>query len=288
MRDYIRSGQRGNRATNRYHTMQSAAKQIQIKIWEGELVGEDRLTYIRLPSNSDCLEMNEYFSGQATVRKQRMIPSFEQNDQLQAMRSVSGEPRDRSCRSSRNGELDVVRRKSQPKKTFKQSAPTIFLSSERVSNKKGRKNEIFDDIDRIVEFVFYFAYNNFSMQHPSVKKNKKTGVFDYFSQSETNKTLLKKFVQILKEKVKARKEAEAKEKETPCCDKDINKHRPSVFKQYKLPSPRRSQFYQERQLLSSSSPGLNPKNNQGLFRNKVSLMGSDRSDGSQSEGESPT
>jgi len=279
MNGVIRLGKRFNRRFNKYQVIEEAARIIQQKISEGNLgtnLETDRPRTYRIVTNNELTVYTSDFNSELlTVRKNPKAPRTSvQNDQLLTVRSGSGE----KVRSSRlsimsnggGGESDVfpsgelvpsigkVRRKS--KKSLGMLSIISGDNSIVFGTKKWKKlTFLYDDIDRIANYRYYFPHNNFEKMYPQVELRRKTKMFDYFSQSETGKAVLKKFISNLRERVRARKEGLFAEKDQFAKDKEALlkesfKGRHSIYKQILKGSgggpaganPRRSLFYKER------------------------------------------
>lgn len=239
MTSYIRTGSRSNQAPDRYAKMVEAATKIQVQIMEGEVQIDRTL----MAGFSNMPDFNEYPSNLLPDTKWKKIPaSTTQEKQLRRMKSSSVEPRMRNEGSSMDLDTDSFGGNEIVKREFKKkmsaaSSITQTLLPKPMSKKERKKNVMYDDIDRIFNFTYYFPHNNFTLLHPPIHERRKTGIFDYFSHSDTTKDTLKRFISILREKAKNRREENAKQ--------GSNKRRSSIFGKF-VGAPARSKFYTER------------------------------------------
>jgi len=278
MNGFIRLGKRFNRRFNKYQIIEEAARIIQQRISEGNLGTDRRGSYRIVTNNELTVYTSEYNSELLTIRKNPKTQAC--NDQLLTVRSGSG-GRGKESRLSimshlagEQGESEVLPSEVLPslgkfKRRSKKSIGVISGDSSIVmmGTKKWKKlTFLYDDIDRIANFRYYFPHNNFEKLHPPTQERRKTGVFDYFSQSETSKVMLKKFIGILRERVRARKEGSLespfKEKDSlslSSASREVGKTRHSIFKQNlkagtPAANPRRSLFYKERPDVMAFTP----------------------------------
>jgi len=290
MNDYIRFGTRSNKSVDRNARMIEAAKQIQIKVWEGEL--QMHKTMVRMTSTqAELPELVEHPTAVLLADQQRKVDKLVSSNQIEASHGAFAHSNTGGfahsntggfahsntggfAHSGTGGTMGGRLSHNLPSIDLESVAPIGFggqgeFKSEHVRRKKRstlvvnskvmpstkkekKQNIIYDDIDRIRSFTFYFPHNNFEILYPPKEPRRKTGHFDYFEQSDTAKATLKKFITILREKVRIRREAEAAKA------KEYGK-RKSIFS--KLlggnNSPLRSRFYKESK--APSFGGESPK-----------------------------
>jgi len=258
MNNYIRLGARSSRQFYNYSKMAVAARKIQVKVWEGDLILDKGLN--RLISGDaespEYTQPTEHPSILFARNKTKIVTGSPRLAEVKLTRkSVSVEPRkdnisiDIEVHVAESAVHDLANLSR--KYDFKKKSVSIVSSSKhfipsKPSLKKSKKHTFFDDIDRIHNFVHYFSHNNFDIQFPALERRRKTAYFDYFSQTDTTKATLKRFVAILRERVRARKELEK--------DRDLNSpERSSVLSRFtKLSSPTRSRFFPGKTLLGES------------------------------------
>jgi len=296
MNDYIRFGTRTSKKIDRYATMSEAARNIQIKVWEGELQVAKTLGRM-VSSQQEMPELIEHPAA-ALIADQRKVERLVSCNQVEGSHGVfapsfvqsgtgfgfnhsgtggfvhSGTGGTGDKKGSQNLpsiDLDSVapigfggQGELKPEIARRKHRSSAIVTSKIMTKKEKKQNVVYDDIDRIRSFTNYFPHNNFEILCPQNQNRRKTGHFDYFEQSDTAKATLKKFVTILREKVRVRREMAAKEKE-------LGK-RKSIFS--KLlggnNSPLRSRFYKE-----SKNPGFgdsSPKNSPSTPKKKSAMF----------------
>ena len=285
MADYIRAGMRGDKRPSRYTNMMEAAKKIQLKVWEGEIQVNKTLLHMA----STTAEMPEFVEHPAMLFVDKRKSRYQTIEIDSTRKNKSSLSADRDKNGVTLPSIDLEADSS----THKGKGNTSELKAKRSSTQLGsklaiknnkNKNKIYDDIDRIRSFTHYFSHNNFEKLYPQNVDRRKTGLFDYFEQSDTAKATLKRFANILKERVRAKKEALAvanKEKDKDNKDKEKggdpnDGKRKSIFSKIIKGnvSPLRSRFYKESRasfLGGSGSPKSKKDNSKPDFNESSTI-----------------
>jgi len=279
MTDYIRTRGRANRDVDRYSVIASAAQKIKVKIWEGEVL-MDKVSQYLASSNLESPGLNEHHSPYMNRKNKhkRKIPVTTPGKQLEKLRSISMEAKRRSSRRSivlsvdlglSDGEVAEEKKGWIPEK---RSSIFSHLAQKRTSitvdqeeNVLGKGEDIlYDDVDRIQSYTNYFPHNNFEAICPSLRVKKEEAMFDYFSQSDTAKATMKKFISILKEKVRIRREMNSSISKSP---KVVGQVSPKLQKE----ENKKSDFFKDKAayLLSVLSPGRKKKAKEFQFQPSV-------------------
>jgi len=260
MTNYIRLGARSNRIIHSYSHLSDAAKDIQIKIFEGELTLDKTLNHMYSNNSPESPDISEHPPSIAFKRHiSRIMGESPRLGEVRLTRkSVSVGPNKRDHNSidievhvAETALPDIINITRSQKK--KKSVSTVLTSKksyvpQKPILRKQKNHTLYDDIDRIHNFTYYFPYHNFEIQYPTTTIRRKKDYFDYFSHSSTTKATLKRFVAILREKVRARKEAERDK------DKDESPLRGSLLTRFtKLSTPTRSKFYKGKSMFGGGS-----------------------------------
>ena len=257
MNNYIRLGARSARQVYSYSKMAVAARRIQVRVWEGELVLDKSLNrLVSGPESPEYTQPTEHPSILFARNKSKIITGSPRVGEVKLTRkSVSVEPRKDNisidievhvAESAVNDLANLSRKLDFKKKSVSIVSNSKHYIPSKPSQKKSKKHTFFDDIDRIHNFVHYFPHNNFEIQFPTLERRRKTAYFDYFSHTDTTKATLKRFVAILRERVRLRKELER--------DRDLSspERSPAPSRFSKQSSPTRSRFFPGKSMLGES------------------------------------